>query len=108
MIAQESLSGAAALVAQHAQEFPLGIELGRVAELDHQLAGDAVDAHARPLAALAIIRLGDLAQHRDHAQLFQQHGIERHLVEPVENVTGGARQCRPLDRIGGVMVGLPE
>src|SRR5499427_5325238 len=99
MIAQESLSGAAALVAEHAQEFPLGVELGGIADLDHPLAGDAVDAHTRPLAALAMIRLGDLAQHRDHAQLFQQHGVERHLVEPVENVAGGARQCRPLDRI---------
>src|SRR5262245_19260260 len=99
MIAQESVSGAAALVAQHAQEFPLGVELGGIAELDHHLAGDAVDAHGRPFGALAVVGLRNLAQQRDHAQLFQQYGIERHLVESVENVAGGARQCRPLDRI---------
>src|SRR5262245_33116361 len=63
--AQECVTGAAPLVAQHAQEFPLGIELGGIAELYHHLAGDAVDAHARPLGALAVIRLGDVTQQRD-------------------------------------------
>src|SRR5262249_970986 len=82
------------LVAQHAQKFPLGVELGRIAELYHHVAGDAVDAHVRPSGALGIVRLCDLAQQGDHAQLFQQHGIERDLVEPVENVAGGARQSR--------------
>src|SRR5262249_11328446 len=97
--AQECVTGATSLVAQHAQEFPFGVELRRVAEVDHHLAGDAVDAHLRPFGALAIFRLGDMAQQSDHAQLFQQHGVERNLVDPAENVAGRARQPRPLDRV---------
>src|SRR5262245_34078890 len=59
---KECLTGAAPLVAQHAQEFPLGVELRRIAEFDHHLAGDAMDAHVRPFGALGVIRLRDLAQ----------------------------------------------
>src|SRR5262245_25406763 len=99
MGAQERVTGAAPLVAQHAQELPLGVELRRVTELYHHVAGDAVDAHVRPFGALRIIRLCNLAQQGDHAQLFQQHGIERDLVEPVENVAGRARQALPFDRV---------
>src|SRR5262245_57362810 len=96
---QECVTCAAPLIAQHAQKFPLGVELRRIAELYHQVAGDAVDAHVRPFGALGIVRLCDLAQQGGHAQLFQQHGIERDLVEPVEDVTGRARQPRSFDRI---------
>src|SRR5262245_3807303 len=62
MGAQERVTGAAPLVAQHAQELPLGVELRRVTELYHHDAGDAVDAHVRPFGALRIIRLCNLAQ----------------------------------------------
>src|SRR4051812_32866990 len=48
MRSQEFLRGAAAIVAQHAEEGPFGVQLGRIAELDHEVAGDAVDAHAGP------------------------------------------------------------
>src|SRR6516225_247207 len=99
MDAQECVTRAPPLVAQHAQEFPLGVEFRRIAELYHHVAGDAVDAHVRPFGVLGIIWLCNLAQQGDHAQLFQQHGIERDLVEPVENVAGRARQPWPFDRI---------
>src|SRR5262245_40730868 len=99
MGAQKCVTRAPPLVAQHAQEFPLGVELRRIAELYHHVAGDAVDAHVRPFGVLGIIRLCNLAQQGDHAQLFQQYGIERDLVEPVENVAGGARQPWSFDRV---------
>ena len=38
----------AALVAQHAEERPFGDELRRIAEFEHDVARDAVDAHPRP------------------------------------------------------------
>src|SRR5262245_29035354 len=99
MGAQECITGAPTLVAQHAQEFPLGVELGRIAELHHHVARDAVDPHVRPFRALGIIRLCNLAQQGDHAQLFQQDGVERDLVEPVENVAGRSGRLRTFDRI---------
>src|SRR5262245_18410337 len=80
MAAQECVTCAPSLVAQHAQEFPLGVELRSIAELHHHVAGDTVDAHIGPFGALAIIGLCNLAQQRDHEQLFQQHGIERDHV----------------------------
>src|SRR5262245_11458397 len=99
MLLQECVGGAPPLLAQHAQKAPFGVELGGVAERDHHVAGNAVDAHVRPPGMLGIVGLRDLAQQRDHAQLLQQHGVERDLVEPVENVAGGARRARSLDRI---------
>src|SRR5262245_25081944 len=69
---QECVTCAAPLIAQHAQKFPLGVELRRIAELYHQVAGDAVDAHVRPFGALGIVRLCDLAQQGDHAQLLDR------------------------------------
>src|SRR5690348_6022339 len=62
MGSQERVAGAAPLVAQHAQKCPLGVELRRISELYHHVAGDAVDAHVRPFGALGIIWLCDLAQ----------------------------------------------
>ena len=41
---------AAPLVAQHAQEVPFGVELRGIAEIDHDVARDAVNAHAGPRA----------------------------------------------------------
>src|SRR5262245_36221890 len=55
--AEKCLTGASPFVAQHAQEFPLGVELRRIPELDHHIAGDAVDAHVRPFGALGVIGL---------------------------------------------------
>ena len=40
-----------------------------------------------------------LAQQRDHAQLLDQHRVERHLVEAVEDVARRARHARPLHRV---------
>src|SRR6476469_6129896 len=59
---EECLRGAPSLVAQHGQEFPLGVELGRIAEPDHELAGDAVYPHVRPLGAFRTAGVSDLPQ----------------------------------------------
>src|SRR5262245_4238520 len=99
MLLQECIGGAPPFLAQHAQEAPFGVKLGGVAQRDHHVAGDAVDAHLRPLGVLGMVGLRDLAQQRDHAQLLQQHGVERDLVEAIENVAGGARRAGALDRI---------
>src|SRR5215470_5491171 len=69
---QEGVGGAAALVAQHAEEIPFGVELRRCAEPGQDLAGDEMDAHLGPVASLGAPRLGDLPQQRDHAQLLEQ------------------------------------
>src|SRR5687768_17133280 len=45
---EERLGRGAAAVPQHGQERPLGVELGGIAELDHLVVADAVDAHAGP------------------------------------------------------------
>src|SRR4051794_16947549 len=99
VVGQECLRRAPPLVAQHGQELPLGVELGGIAKSDHDVAGDAVDPHVRPFGALAIVAVCDLPQQGDHPQLLQQHGIERDLVESVEDVAGRARRARALHRI---------
>ena len=71
---------------QQGEEFPFRVELGGGAELGQHLARDAVDAHAGPLRALAVARIGDLPKQGDHAQLLQQNRIEGHLIQPVENL----------------------
>src|SRR5262245_35089007 len=65
---QECVTRAPPLVAQHAQKCPLGVELRRIAELYHHVAGDVVDAHVRPFSALGIGRLGNLAQQGHQAE----------------------------------------
>src|SRR6185503_1986306 len=67
---QESLRGAAALLAQHAQEIPFGVELRRCAELGERLARDEMNAHLGPLASLGAPHVRHLPQQRDHAQLL--------------------------------------
>ena len=96
---EEGFSRAAALIAQHDEEIPLGIELGGIAELGHGGARDAVDAHLGPAGALAVAGVGDLPQQRHHAQLLEQGRIEGDLVDAVDDVTGRARRARALDRI---------
>src|SRR6266481_2574837 len=56
---EECVTGAAPLIAQHAQKFPLGIELRRIAELDHHVARDAMNAHVGPFRVFGIVRLCD-------------------------------------------------
>src|SRR5207344_3356744 len=96
VVGQECLRRAPPLVAQHAQEFPFGVELGGIAKPHHDLAGDTVDPHLRPFGALAIVAVCDLPQQGDHPQLLEQHGVERDLVEPVEDIAGRARRARAL------------
>ena len=54
-----------------------------------------------PEPALAIAGIGDLAQERHHPELLQDHGVERHFVQAVQDVGGAARDARPLDRVDG-------
>jgi hypothetical protein len=96
---QENLRRPSSLIVQEREEFPFRIELGGGTELGQHLASDAMDAHARPLRAFAIARIGDLPEERHHAQLLQENGIERHLVQPVENLRGRARRFVAIDRI---------
>src|ERR1051326_3112434 len=98
---EERLVGAAALVAQHAQEIPFGVELRRCAQPGQHLAGDEMNAHLGPVASLGAAGVGDLAQQRDHAQLLEQRGVERDLVEPVEDLARAGRRAGPLDRVDG-------
>jgi hypothetical protein len=60
MALQKDLSRPSPLIAQQGEEFPFRVELGGSAELGQYLARDAVDAHAGPLRALAVARIGDL------------------------------------------------
>ena len=96
---QELFCRAAPLIAQHGQEFPLGVELGGSAKIGHRRARNAVDTHLCPSSALAIARIGDLPEHRDHTKLLQQGGIEGNLVHSIENLLGGARGARPFHGI---------
>src|SRR5690242_11311554 len=73
---KERFCGGAPSVTKHAQEVPLGVEFRGGAEIDHQVARYAVNAHTCPQSALSIAGVADLAQQRDHAQLLQQNGIE--------------------------------
>src|SRR5277367_3419308 len=73
---EERFCGSAPGVTKHAQEVPFGVELGRRAEVDHQVARYAVNAHACPEGALSIARVADLPQQRNHAQFLQQNCIE--------------------------------
>src|SRR5262245_11197926 len=82
---EKGLRGAAAFVAQHAKEIPFGVELRRCAKLGQKLAGDKMNAHLGPFASLGTPRVHDLPQKRDHAQLFEQRCIERHLVQSIED-----------------------
>jgi hypothetical protein len=50
-------------------------------------------------AALAISSIGHPPQDCDHAQLLQQRGIERNLVQTVEDVARGTWRAGALDRI---------
>src|SRR6516164_2259418 len=45
VVLEKGLGATAAFLAQHAEKFPLGIELGGVAEPNHHIAGDTMNAH---------------------------------------------------------------
>ncbi len=84
---------------QEREELPFRVELRGGAKSGQHLASDAVDAHAGPLRAFAIARIGDLPEEGHHAQLLQKNGIEGHLVQPVENLRGRARRFVAFDRV---------
>ena len=99
MFLEEGRGAAPPLVAQVAEEGPFGIELGGIAEIDHGRTADPVQAHRGPEGALAVARIGDLAQQGDHTQFLEQRGVEGDLVLAVEDVAGRARDAGALDRI---------
>ena len=86
MALQKDLRRPSPLIPQQGEEFPFRVELGGRAELRQYLARNAVDAHAGPLRALAVARLGDLPKQGDHAQLLEQHRVKGHFIESVENL----------------------
>jgi hypothetical protein len=45
--------------------------------------------------------IGDLPKQRDHAQFLQQHGVERDLIEAIENIT---QRVLCLDRLICMMI----
>src|SRR5579871_4516905 len=83
--AEKGPGGAAALVAQHAKEIPFGVELRRRAEFGQDLAVDQMNPHVRPPASLGMPSVRDLPQQCDHAQFLEQCGVERDLVQPIED-----------------------
>jgi hypothetical protein len=96
---QKHLRRPSTFLVQKREEFPFRIELGRGAEIRHHLAGDAVDAHAGPSGALAVAGIGDLPEQSDHPQLLQQHGVEGHFIQTIQNLGRGARRSLALDRV---------
>src|ERR1700729_4521017 len=64
VIVEKRLRGLAARVAQEREELPFRVELRRCAELGHDGVPDNMHAHLRPELALAVARIGDLAQER--------------------------------------------
>ena len=98
------------------------LSLEDAAELGQHLAARSGGCACAPSRAPSLVaRIGDLPQQRHHAQLLQQHRVERHLVQAVEDVARRARRARALDRIdlrrgscrcdlhsrtSGVMVGI--
>ena len=121
MSREKGIGRAASLVAQHAQEVPLGVELRGIAKFPHRFAGDAMNAHLRPTGALGMPWIRCLLQHSNHPQLLEQRRIERDLVDAIEDLTRAARRpglstgltCTRIvslevhSRMSGVMVGLP-
>src|SRR5215510_2805509 len=99
MALQEGLCGATPLVTQEAEEIPFGDQLGGCVQLRHDLVGDGMDPHLGPFLAFLVARIGDATQQRDHAQLFQQNSIERHLVEAIEYLACCARLVVALDGV---------
>jgi len=119
---QKGLRGPSPLIVQQGEEFPFSIELGGSAELGHHLARDPVDSHAGPLGTFAVARIRDFPKHRDHAQFFQQNGVERHFIHTVR-ISDAERgypprstglictrmvSCDLHSLTRGVIVGLPE
>jgi hypothetical protein len=95
----ERLAPTFALIVQESEELPFSIELRGGAKFGQHLASDAVDSHACPLRAFAVARIGDSPKERHHAQLLQENSIEGHLIQPVENLRGGARWFLAFNRV---------
>ena len=99
MSLDESVRTFAAFVPQHRQEWPLGVQLGRIAEVSHHCAGDAVNSHPCPTSSFAVSGIEDLPQQGDHPKLFEQRGVERYFIDAVDDVRRRARRSWPLHRI---------
>jgi len=99
MTPEERLRRAAPLVAQHAEKVPFGDQLRGRAQFRHHLARDAMDAHFGPPRALPVAGIRGLAQQGDHAQLLEQHSVERDFVEPVHDLGRRPWRARALDGI---------
>jgi len=85
------------------KKIPFSDQLGGRVELHHDFIVDRVDAHLGPPLAFLV---AGLATRRSNAisQLLQQNGIERHLVEAIENLAGYARRAGTFDGLIGTMI----
>src|SRR5712692_4930099 len=54
---KELVGRCTAAIAQHGQKSPFGVELGRIAEVQHDVAGNAVNPHAGPARTLVVHRV---------------------------------------------------
>ena len=93
---EKCLGRPATLVAQHAQEVPLGVELRGITKFRHDFAGDAMNAHLRPARSLGMPWIRRLLQHSNHPQFLEQRRIERDLVDAVEDLTCTAGCAGPI------------
>src|SRR3954452_2683859 len=75
VLVEEGLRRLAALVPQHGQEGPFGVQLGRGTEIDHDAVLHDVHAHPAPHGAFRGAGIGDAAHHRQHLQLLQRDRV---------------------------------
>ena len=68
----------------------IAVDEGRAANPSMHLGICGEHGGSGPARAFAASGIGHLAQQRDHAQLLHQRRIERHFVEPIEDL---ARPC---------------
>ena len=78
------------------KEVPLAVQLRRVPELGHHLGHDPVRAHGGPPRALTRPGIRRLAKQGNHAQLLHQRRVERHFIQPIEDLARRARRARSL------------
>src|SRR5690349_25073317 len=93
---EKGLGRPATLVAQHAQEVPLGVELRGITKFRHDFAGDAMNALLPNALPQNVLDRTPPAAHSNHPQFLEQPRIERDLVDAVEDLTctAGCAGCR--------------
>src|SRR5262245_21890089 len=60
-----------------------------------------MNTHVRPLCSLTASWICYLAQQGDHSELLEQRGVERNLVQAIENFAGSSGRAGAFDGING-------